>query len=222
MGPQNCKKMVKVFNGTESSLGFSGSEGKMIFKYVRVIAIIVFGIMLSATVGADSQLDGVLGIPWGSSTEQARQIMGANGNTFANKFTHPESGTPILLFKGSYAGYPAEFRLHFMSGQMWKVETSVWESDIPGRLNHAFVDINKLLTEKYGPLSRDESHNSPDRSLAKPVMITQYEWSLGGNAKKIELSKAETYYIKGYKMEGNVSVSYENIQLYEILKKKNI
>ena len=77
----------------------------MICKYVRVIAIIILvGVILSSGVAAGEELNSVLGIPWGASPEQARQIMIANGYSFLRENPDRESSTPTLVFKGSYEG----------------------------------------------------------------------------------------------------------------------
>lgn len=185
-----------------------------------LVAVVLLGALSPAPAGAEPQLDSVLGVPWGSSPDQARQMMVKNKFVFYKESTDPVKGTPILSFKGIYAGYTAYFYLHFMEDQMWALCASLWEDDIGG-LDYPFEDLNKLLIGKYGPLFRNESYNMPVHSPKQLVPIAKHVWSINGNAKTITLSKRPTFYVGKEKMLGSVSVWYENMELVNVLKNKS-
>jgi len=184
----------------------------MIYKYVRMSAmILLFSVMPLAAAGAETQLDSVLGLPWGVSPEQAREIMASNGYSFAWKGTDAGTGSQVLTFKGPYAALPAYISLYFMNSRMWQLKARV--SDEEYNMDYAFDTLNKLLTDKYGPKSANHFYN-----FYRNIPITVYTWTLDGNTKKIKLSKLATLYIDKTKMDGGASVTYENIQLFEALK----
>ena len=187
---------------------------------VLLIAVGLLAALAPAPAAAEGPLDSVLGMPWGSSAEQSRQIMARNNFAFFKEAADPETGTPIISFKGIYAGYRAYVYLSFMYDQLWRVDVSLWEDDIGG-LDYPFNDLNGLLTGKYGPVSRNDSYNMPAQGLPKPVPITRYVWIINGDAKKITLNKRPTFQSGKDKLLGAVSVFYENWELYNALRNKS-
>jgi len=141
-----------------------------------------------------------------------------------NNFSFVQDGADMegrsgLWFKGIYADYRAEVFLVFSGDQMFRLDVKLWESYI-GSLDGVFVNLNKLLTAKYGPLSRDASRNlevGGGKTRFYVPLIT-YIWSIDGDAKTITLGKQPEFKLSQSVMEGNVSVSYENIQLLQSLK----
>lgn len=185
-----------------------------------IAMIILVGIMQPVPAAAEVRLDSVLGIPWGVSPEEARKIMTGNGYSFVWEGNDAATGSKVLEFKGPYAALPAYHSLYFMNSQLWQLHVRISDEEIG--LDYAFDSLNKLLIEKYGPKSRDESYNMPVSSLPKPVLVTKYIWNLDGDSKRINLIKLRTFHVDKIKMDGGAIVKYENIQLFETLKKKNI
>ena len=187
-------------------------------RYICAVFLVVamlIGVSLQAAAGSQAQLDSVLGVPWGASPEQARQIMAKDVYSFVWEGTDASTGSQVLEFKGSYAGMPAYISIYFMHRQMWQLSARI--SDKEYNMDYAFETLYKLLTEKYGPVSISRSYN-----IYKNIPTTRHEWNLDGNAKQILLIKFATFYIDKTKMDGGARVTYINIQLYETLKKSNI
>lgn len=178
---------------------------------VLLIVAVLWGAIPPSMVAAGQQLDSVLGVPWGASPEQARKHLTANGYSFVWEGTDAATGSQVLELKGSYAALPANISVYFMNLQMWRLDSRISDEEIG--IDYSFDTLNKLLTEKYGQRSRDEtSHNSY-------VPVTKYIWNKDGNSITITLSKMATFYANKYKASGGASVSYENIRLYDVLKK---
>lgn len=196
-------------------LSRKGQHMRYKWTMLLVVAMLISAV-LPAPTAAEAQLDSVLGVSWGATGEQVRQIMAKNNFAFSKEATDPVTGSLVRSFKGGlYAGYPAYIYVYSMDDQMCELHATLWADDIGDRLNFVFDDLNNLLTQKYGPKSRDESfHNGK-------VPVTVYVWSLDGNAKAIELSKIETFYAGKDKMLGNVSVTYKNVELRNALRNKS-
>ena len=96
-----------------------------------------------------------------------------------------------------------------MNGQMWHLEAGILSKD-DSQLDYVFNNLNKLLIQKYGPITRDESKQN----------TTKYIWMLNGDTKIITLAKMGTFFFGEEKFSGTVYVTYKNIQLYEALKKR--
>jgi len=172
-----------------------------------------------AAAGAEAKLDSVLGVPWGSSFEQARQIIAGSSFSFSKEYT--DMGSLVRSFKGgTYAGYTAYIHMYFIDDQMYQLNVTLWEDDIGYLLQDTFADLDKLLTQKYGPKSSDIS------AYGEQPLWTGSIWSLDGNAKKITLQMTTTRYFNGengskVKWDGKVVVSYENLGLRNALKSKS-
>lgn len=183
---------------------------------VLLVVAVLLGAVLPSMVAAGQQLDSVLGVQWGASPEQARQVMIANGYTFDGEST--EFGSQLVWFKGPYAALPAHIKLYFMNRQMWQISAGIYEEEVG--LEWAIDNLNKLLTEKYGPKSRDDSHDGWRSYNGENVPVTIYRWSLDGNSKEIKLWMYPTFYDSSKsKMGGKAEVVYMNIKLYDALKK---
>ncbi|MHC1759036.1 MAG: hypothetical protein AB9917_05945 [Negativicutes bacterium] len=182
---------------------------------VLLLAAMLIGAILPASAGPETQLDSVMGIPWGASPEQGRKLMAVNGYSFVWDGTDAGTGSQVLEFKGAYASLPAYVQLFFMNHQMWQLQVRI--SDEEYGMDYAFDTINKLLQEKYGQISDSQNYN-----VYRNIPLTRYTWKLDGNTKTIKLSKFKTFYVDKTKMNGGASVTYENIHLYEMLKEKNI
>ena len=134
------------------------------------------------TVRAEAQLDRVLGVPWGASPAQARQIMEQNGFSYARETKDPQliratggrDGTYIISFTGGvYAGYQVdEVYVYIMNNQMIELKVHLWAENVGGEsmLNNVFADLKKLLTEKYGAPSGDGSFKMPVNSPPTPTL----------------------------------------------------
>lgn len=174
-----------------------------------------------ALAGTEVTLDGVLGVPWGSSFDQARQIMARSNFSFSEEYT--DMGSLVRSFKGgTYAGYTAYIHMYFIEDQMYQLGVTLWEDDIGYLVHDTFNDLSKLLTQKYGPKASEFGTAS---SGEKPLW-TGYIWSMDGNTKKITLQMTTTRYFNGdngkkVKWDGKVYVSYENLGLRNALKSKS-
>jgi hypothetical protein len=167
-----------------------------------------------ATAGTEATLDSVLGVPWGSSFEQARHIVAKNNFSFSKEYT--DMGALVRSFKGgTYAGYTAYIHMYFIDDQMYELNVTLWEDDIGYMLHDTFADLNKLLTQKYGPKSSDIP------AYEEQPLWTGHIWSLDGNTKKISLKMSTPRNFKTFKWAGRVYVSYENLGLRNALKSKS-
>lgn len=182
---------------------------------VLLLAAMLIGAILPVSAAPETQLNSIMGISWGASPEHGRKLMAESGYSFVWEGTDAGTGSQILEFKGSYASLPAYVQLFFMNQQMWLLQARI--SDEEYGMDYAFDKINKLLQEKYGQISDSQIYN-----IYRNIPLTRYTWKLDGNTKTIKLSKSKTFYVDKTKMNGGASVTYENIQLYETLKKKNI
>lgn len=182
---------------------------------VLLLAAMMIGSILPVPASAEAQLDGALGIPWGASPDQARKSMVENGYSFVWEGADATTGSKILEFKGPYAAFPAYVQLFFMNRQMWQLNARI--SDEEYNMDYAFDTLKKLLQEKYGQISGSQSYN-----IYRNIPLTRHTWNLDGNTKTIKLSKFKTFYVDKTKMNGGASVTYENIHLFETLKKSNI
>jgi hypothetical protein len=169
--------------------------------------------------------NGALDVPWGASPAQARQIMEQNNYTFVVQGT--EAGThglvPVVFLNGRYASYPAQVGIKIENNQMFEMEATLWEKENAGMLAEPFRVLNRLLTEKYGPMTRDISRNMPVECSGRnkyTVPITTYQWNnLGAAGLDITLSISPAFSCpNSFNFPGKVNVTYTNNGLYERLK----
>ena len=192
-------------------------------KMIRLsLGVIILVLSLVSTVGAEAQLDSVLGVPWGASPAQIRQIMEQNGFSYQREIKEPEGlnainampSTYIIEFnRGVYAGYQVDnVYVEVMNNQMIKMRVYLWAENVGGEymLNNVSDDLKKLLTEKYGvPSMIDRSHAY--------VPYTEFCWKLGGD-KSITLNNRPAFAKPQWKQSGLIVVAYLNNGIYEALK----
>lgn len=187
---------------------------RRIFFCVVLIGVLSFA---PGTIQAANITDGVLGIPWGASPTQARQLMEQNNYTFLTEAVQPGSGLPIFQYKGMYATYTARVYLKFMLKQMVELDVALFESENNMGVSYIFKDIDRLLTEKYGPWTRDTSRILSVEKLKVPY--TTHQWDdVGGAGLEISLTLDPGWSVPGTTWEARVRVAYNNNGLYEKLK----
>lgn len=190
----------------------------------KLISRMMLLVVLLLPAGAAANEDGsVLGIPWGASPVQVRQIMAEKQFAFKNELIHPEDGHFRQIYEGSYASYPATFSVRFLEGRMYALSPVVWYDDA-NRQSAVFNDLAQLLAAKYGPRAADESRVLPVHCPPRPafsVPITVHLWKVSGDTQRIRLTKQPAFRCGNQKMDGNVSVEYLNVQLLESLKSKS-
>lgn len=204
---------------------------KMLRASVLLLLTGLFIIGLSATASAaestqnPGQLDSVLGVSWGASPAQVRQIMEQNGFSSGREIKDPQAlmaagamdGTYIMEFThGVYAGYPVEdVYVELMKNQMVRLRVYLWAENIGSEylLNTAFDDIKNLLAEKYG-VPRDDSRNI---TVGNKPHLTVYYWNADGD-KSITLTKNPSYIVGTMKFSARIDVEYFNKGLYETVK----
>jgi hypothetical protein len=132
--------------------------------------------------------DKVLGIPWGATDEQARNIMKQRPNTKAYSFMNGKNAND--QWKGYYGPYAdfsdAEIFIHFHQDKMWQVQVS-WalkEDQVLERFNA----VKQGLTERYGAPASEKG-----KYLDSLVL-----WDLGGGySLNVQIRKNTLKYIAG-------------------------
>ena len=194
---------------------------RLVFCFL-LLAVLVFS---PGAIQAAGITDGALGIPWGASPSQARQLMEQNGYTFVVQ--QNEAGShgliPVFFFNGRYASYPAQVGVKTENNQMFELEATLWEAENAGLLDEPFRVLKRLLTDKYGPWTQDVSRNMPvecSKGNKYTVPIIQYQWNNMGTAGlDINLSTTPAFSCpSSFKFPANVRVTYTNNALYEKLK----
>ena len=115
--------------------------------------------------------DSVLGVPWGATEEQAKEILLKRPNTIRVSFLDGKNGDHRwLYFGGPFADIPdAWIYVHFYQGKMWQFRIS-WplkEAQTMDRYN----TLKQGLAGRYGPPSSEEGKNYDSRAW----------WELGQN-----------------------------------------
>jgi len=183
-----------------------------------VFCMVLLGALFFApgTTQAADLSDGALGVPWGASPAQARQIMEQNGFTFSNQIVSytGASGTGFTYKDGFYASYSSTVDIYFINNQMWTVTVKLFG----GKKTEIFRDLNRLLTEKYGPLTSTVSGAAGD-GKAGSGYGTRYDWkdvvAAGLNIDLVYISERQT---SSSYIPDSVTVDYVNQGLYDKLK----
>ncbi len=115
--------------------------------------------------------DNVLGVPWGATEEQAKDILLKRPNTIRVSFLDGKNGDHTwLYFGGPFADIPdAWIYVHFYQDKMWQFRIS-WplrEAQTMDRYN----TLKQGLTGRYGPPSSEQGQNLDSRAW----------WELGQN-----------------------------------------
>ena len=115
--------------------------------------------------------DNVLGVPWGTTEEQAKEILLKRPNTIRVSFLDGKKGDHRwLYFGGPFADIPdAWIYVHFYQDKMWQFRIS-WplkEAQTMDRYN----TLKQGLTGRYGPPSSEEGKSYDSRAW----------WELGQN-----------------------------------------
>ena len=179
-----------------------------------VVVFILLLINVSAT-GTAAAPEGILGVPWGASPQDVKQVMDKTGFTLWKEDTDPQSGYYATYADGLYAGYSVTgLTFSFLSNQAYAAKVSI--SDKRADIQAAYADLKKLLTQKYGlPKPEVVLHIPVNMPGVRTTVMDTYvtEWSLDNGSElpfTIALNKNPTW--------GTVEVYYANKALREKLK----
>lgn len=179
-----------------------------------IVVFILLLINVSAT-GTAAAPEGILGVPWGASPQDVKQVMDKTGFTLWKEDTDPQSGYYATYADGLYAGYSVTgLTFSFLSNQAYAAKVSI--SDKRADIQAAYADLKKLLTQKYGlPKPEVVLHIPVNMPGVRTTVMDTYvtEWSLDNGSElpfTIALNKNPTW--------GTVEVYYANKALREKLK----
>ena len=179
-----------------------------------VVVFILLLINVSAT-GTAAAPEGILGVPWGASPQDVKQVMDKTGFTLWKEDTDPQVGYYATYADGLYAGYSVTgLTFSFLSNQAYAAKVSI--SDKRADIQAAYADLKKLLTQKYGlPKPEVVLHIPVNMPGVRTTVMDTYvtEWTLDNGSElpfTIALNKNPTW--------GTVEVYYANKALREKLK----
>ena len=179
-----------------------------------IVIFILLLINVSATVTAAAP-EGILGVTWGASPQDVKQVMDKTGFTLWKEDTDPQVGYYATYADGLYAGYSVTgLTFSFLSNQAYAAKVSI--SDKRADIQAAYADLKKLLTQKYGlPKPEVVLHIPVNMPGVRTTVMDTYvtEWSLDNGSAlpfTIALNKNLTW--------GTVEVYYANKALREKLK----
>ena len=179
-----------------------------------VVVFILLLINVSAT-GTAAAPEGILGVTWGASPQDVKQVMDKSGFTLWKEDTDPQVGYYATYADGLYAGYSVTgLTFSFLSNQAYAAKVSI--SDKRADIQAAYADLKKLLTQKYGlPKPEVVLHIPVNMPGVRTTVMDTYvtEWSLDNGSElpfTIALNKNPTW--------GTVEVYYANKALREKLK----
>ena len=179
-----------------------------------VVVFILLLINVSAT-GTAAAPEGILGVTWGASPQDVKQVMDKTGFTLWKEDTDPQVGYYATYADGLYAGYSVTgLTFSFLSNQAYAAKVSI--SDKRADIQAAYADLKKLLTQKYGlPKPEVVLHIPVNMPGVRTTVMDTYvtEWSLDNGSAlpfTIALNKNLTW--------GTVEVYYANKALREKLK----
>ena len=115
--------------------------------------------------------DNVLGVPWGATEEQAKDILLKRPNTIRVSYLDGKNGEhKWLYFGGPFAEFPdAWIYVHFYQGKMWQFRIS-WPLKDDQVMNR-YEALKQGLTGRYGPASSEQGKYLDSRAW----------WNLGQN-----------------------------------------
>ena len=188
----------------------------MKLRLLKLAVVFLWLVLTSITVtGEAAALDGVLGVTWGASPQDVKQVMDKTGFTLWREDTDPQVGYFATYADGLYAGYSVTgLTFSFLSNQAYAAKVSI--SDKRADIQAAYADLKKLLTQKYGlPKPEVVLHIPVNMPGVRTTVMDTYvtEWSLDNGSElpfTIALNKNPTW--------GTVEVYYANKALREKLK----
>lgn len=188
----------------------------MKLRLLKLAVVFLWLVLTSITVtGEAAALDGVLGVTWGASPQDVKQVMDKTGFTLWREDTDPQVGYFATYADGLYAGYSVTgLTFSFLSNQAYAAKVSI--SDKRADIQAAYADLKKLLTQKYGlPKPEVVLHIPVNMPGVRTTVMDTYvtEWTLDNGSElpfTIALNKNPTW--------GTVEVYYANKALREKLK----
>ena len=179
-----------------------------------IVVFILLLVNVSAT-GTAAAPEGILGVTWGASPQDVKQVMDKTGFTLWKEDTDPQVGYYATYADGLYAGYSVTgLTFSFLSNQAYAAKVSI--SDKRADIQAVYADLKKLLTQKYGlPKPEVVLHIPVNMPGVRTTVMDTYvtEWSLDNGSElpfTIALNKNPTW--------GTVEVYYANKALREKLK----
>ena len=156
-----------------------------------VVVFILLLINVSAT-GTAAAPEGILGVTWGASPQDVKQVMDKTGFTLWKEDTDPQVGYYATYADGLYAGYSVTgLTFSFLSNQAYAAKVSI--SDKRADIQAAYADLKKLLTQKYGlPKPEVVLHIPVNMPGVRTTVMDTYvtEWSLDNGSELPYANKA--------------------------------
>ena len=187
----------------------------MILRGLKLIVVFILLLVNVSATGTAAAPEGILGVTWGASPQDVKQVMDKTGFTLWKEDTDPQVGYYATYADGLYAGYSVTgLTFSFLSNQAYAAKVSI--SDKRADIQAAYADLKKLLTQKYGlPKPEVVLHIPVNMPGVRTTVMDTYvtEWSLDNGSAlpfTIALNKNLTW--------GTVEVYYANKALREKLK----
>ena len=187
----------------------------MKLRGLKLIVIFILLLINVSATGTAAAPEGILGVTWGASPQDVKQVMDKTGFTLWKEDTDPQVGYYATYADGLYAGYSVTgLTFSFLSNQAYAAKVSI--SDKRADIQAAYADLKKLLTQKYGlPKPEVVLHIPVNMPGVRTTVMDTYvtEWSLDNGSElpfTIALNKNPTW--------GTVEVYYANKALREKLK----
>ena len=187
----------------------------MILRGLKLIVVFILLLVNVSATGTAAAPEGILGVTWGASPQDVKQVMDKTGFTLWKEDTDPQVGYYATYADGLYAGYSVTgLTFSFLSNQAYAAKVSI--SDKRADIQAAYADLKKLLTQKYGlPKPEVVLHIPVNMPGVRTTVMDTYvtEWSLDNGSElpfTIALNKNPTW--------GTVEVYYANKALREKLK----
>jgi hypothetical protein len=170
----------------------------------------------TCAVGEATELNGFLGIPWGTSREGVRQAMEKDGYSF---YKEEDLGNikHQIYENGPYARYNV-----YLADAMFKYDAMYFGGVMikapSGRERELFFiynDLKKLLQDKYGEPQQEKQEWELKIGPSTGVTVTRATWKIPNGDKSphtITLTLTPAFYAPGDKRQwGNaVDVAYKN------------
>lgn len=104
--------------------------------------------------------DGFIGVPWGASADQVKQIMNERGYTQLKG-----SATGLLVFKGAFAGVPCQLLFYLIANSFYSGTAEICSrSGYALRPQSTYKQTVDMLSEKYGPPQTRQSRKLKDNN----------------------------------------------------------
>ena len=197
----------------------------MKLRYVKLLTFILLLLASAVSTGEAAELNGFLGIPWGTSRAEFRTAMEKLGYSF---YKEEELGNVKhqLYENGPYGRYNVYVAdAQFKGDAMYDGGIMIKYPNMPFQdLTYIYKDLRGILVEKYGTPTEEKKAWEMKMGPNVGVTVTRSIWKIPNGDKLplvITLSHTPGYYYPGDKRQwGNsVDVDYKNEALEKELDK---